>query len=176
MIYSLSRGGYAPNAWGRVTGRGVPLNALLVSSVGLLAAIVVAMRYARAYELLFGVSLFGGLFVWLMIFLTHLFFRRRNQSARVFLPAFPYLTLLGLGFMIAILASNVVCGRDGHHLKGRRGVDGGGFGGLLGISPPGVAVTRVASNQKSQIKNQKWRNWPPTRTLNQPRRAGAGSI
>ena len=105
MIFSLSRGGYAPSYWGTVTRRGVPLNALLVSSVGLLVAIVVAMRYARAYELLFGVSLFGGLFVWLMIFLTHLFFRRRNKSARVFLPAFPYLTLLGLVFMIAILAS-----------------------------------------------------------------------
>ena len=105
MIFSLSRGGYAPAYWGTVTRRGVPLNALLVSSVGLLVAIVVAMRYAHAYELLFGVSLFGGLFVWLMIFLTHLFFRRRNKSARVFLPAFPYLTLLGLAFMIAILAS-----------------------------------------------------------------------
>jgi L-asparagine transporter-like permease len=105
MIFSLSRGGYAPEGWGRVTSRGVPLNALLVSSVGLLVAIVVAMRYTEAYVLLFGVSLFGGLFVWLMIFLTHLFFRRRNKSARVFLPAFPYLTLLGLGMMIAILAS-----------------------------------------------------------------------
>jgi len=105
MIFSLSRSGYAPEGWGRVTRRGVPLSALLVSSVGLLAAVVVAMRYARAYELLFGVALFGGLFVWLMIFLTHLFFRRRNKSARVFLPAFPYLTLLGLGLMIAILAS-----------------------------------------------------------------------
>jgi L-asparagine transporter-like permease len=63
------------------------------------------MRYARAYELLFGVSLFGGLFVWLMIFLTHLFFRRQNKTARVFLPAFPYLTLLGLALMIAILLS-----------------------------------------------------------------------
>jgi amino acid transporter, AAT family len=105
MIFSLSRGGYAPGAWGRVTSRGVPLNALLVSSVGLAIAVVVAMRYSRAYELLFGVSLFGGLFVWLMIFLTHLYFRRRNTSARVFLPAFPYLTLLGLGLMIAILAS-----------------------------------------------------------------------
>ncbi|SRR5579871_423130 len=105
MIFSLSRGGYAPTAWGNVTPRGVPLNALLVSSVGLLVAIVVAMRYERAYELLFGVSLFGGLFVWLMIFLTHLFFRRRNHDAPVFLPAFPYLTSLGLAFMIAILAS-----------------------------------------------------------------------
>jgi AAT family amino acid transporter len=105
MIFSLSRGGYAPSSWGAVTGRGVPLNALLISSAGLLVAIVVAMRYTRAYELLFGVSLFGGLFVWLMIFLTHLFFRRRKKLARVFLPAFPYLTLLGLAVMIAILAS-----------------------------------------------------------------------
>jgi AAT family amino acid transporter len=105
MIFSLSRGGYAPNAWGRVTRKGVPLNALLVSSVGLVVAILVALRYTQAYEKLFGVSLFGGLFVWLMIFLTHLAFRRQEKPARIFMPGFPYTTLLGAAFMIAILAS-----------------------------------------------------------------------
>ena len=105
MIFSLSCGGYAPGAWGRVTRKGVPLNALLVSSVGLVVAILVALRYTQAYEKLFGVSLFGGLFVWLMIFLTHLAFRRREKPARIFMPGFPYTTLLGLAFMIAILAS-----------------------------------------------------------------------
>jgi len=105
MIFSLSRGRYAPGAWGRVTRKGVPLNALLVSSVGLAAAILVASRYTQAYEKLFGVALFGGLFVWLMIFLTHLSFRRQEKPAHILMPGFPYTTLLGLAFMIAILAS-----------------------------------------------------------------------
>jgi L-asparagine transporter-like permease len=49
--------------------------------------------------------LFGGLFVWLMIFLTHLSFRRQEKPAHILMPGFPYTTLLGLAFMIAILAS-----------------------------------------------------------------------
>ncbi len=105
MIFSLSRGGYAPRAWGNVTGKGVPLNALLVSSVGLLAAIMVALRYSKAYEKLFGISIFGGLFVWLRIFLTHVAFRRRVRPEKIILPGSPYTTLLGLALMIAILAS-----------------------------------------------------------------------
>ena len=83
----------------------MPLNALLISSAGLFAAILVALRYKAAYELLFGVSLFGGLFTWLAIFATHLAFRRRTPPARVFLPGFPYSTLAGLALMIAIMAS-----------------------------------------------------------------------
>lgn len=105
MLFSLSRGGYAPESWGRVTRRGVPLNALLVSSVGLATAIVIALRYSKAYEKLFGVSLFGGLFAWLIIFLTHLAFRRKHRPEKTFLPGYPYTTLLGLALMIAILAS-----------------------------------------------------------------------
>src|SRR5258708_5835228 len=105
MIFSLSRGGYAPQSLGRVNSRGVPFNALLVSSIGLVAAIVAALFFTKTYELMFGVSLFGGLFVWLMIFLTHLYFRRRARPSRVFLPGFPYTTWLGLLFMVAILAT-----------------------------------------------------------------------
>ena len=77
MIFSLSRGGYAPEAFGRVTKRGVPLPALLLSTTGLVIATVIAVLYpSSAYVYLFGIALFGGLFVWMMIFVTHLSFRR----------------------------------------------------------------------------------------------------
>ena len=77
--FSLARAGFIPASFGAVTNRGTPMAALLVSSVGLAAGVVVqAMWPATAYAWFFSVALFGGLFVWLMIFVTHIAFRRRS--------------------------------------------------------------------------------------------------
>jgi L-asparagine transporter-like permease len=111
MIFSLSRGGYAPAILGRVSKRGTPINALLISAAGLAVATIVALRYPdSAYVYLFGVSLFGGLFVWLMIFVTHLFFRRKwEASGRPRLPVrligYPYTSILGVAMLVAILTT-----------------------------------------------------------------------
>ncbi len=77
-MFSLARGGFVPAAWGAVNSRGTPVNAVLISSLGLtLAVIVRALWPDSAYVWFFGVALFGGLFVYLMIFVTHLRFRRQ---------------------------------------------------------------------------------------------------
>jgi amino acid transporter, AAT family len=109
MMFSLARGGYAPAAFGRVSSRATPVPALLVSGAGLAVAVVVALLYAdSAFVYLFGVSLFGGLFAWLMIFVTHLFFRPKWDALnRPRLPVrmigYPYTSLLGAAAILAIL-------------------------------------------------------------------------
>jgi len=109
MMFSLARGGYAPAAFGRVSRKGVPVKALLVSAFGLAIATVVAWLYPRgAYVYMFGVALFGGLFVWLMIFVTHLYFRPRweadgGRKLPVRMPGYPYTSLLGTAAIAAIL-------------------------------------------------------------------------
>jgi len=111
MMFSLSRGGYAPASFGRVSSRGMPIVALFVSAVGLALALIVALLYPNgAFVYLFGISLFGGLFVWLMIFITHLFFRRKwDASGRPRLPVrmigYPYTSLLGMAAIVAIIAT-----------------------------------------------------------------------
>ncbi|HTQ85616.1 MAG TPA: amino acid permease, partial [Candidatus Solibacter sp.] len=111
MIFSLARGGYAPAALGRVNARGAPVPALMLTAAGLAVATVVNLVSPdRAYVLLFGVALFGGLFVWLMVFLTHLKFRpawERSVGARlpVRMIGYPYTSLLGAGLLVAILAT-----------------------------------------------------------------------
>ncbi len=81
MLFSLARGGYAPESWGCVSTQGTPLRALLVSAAGLEFAMIVSFLYPEsAYVFLFGVSLFGGLYAWLVIFVTHIFFRRSRTS------------------------------------------------------------------------------------------------
>jgi amino acid transporter, AAT family len=100
MLFSLARGGYAPALFGRVSARGTPIAALLASTGGLALAVLVAALYPDgAYVYLFGISLFGGLYVWLAIFVTHLLFRRSRGGA------FPWLSVVGGMLIAAVLAT-----------------------------------------------------------------------
>jgi amino acid transporter, AAT family len=75
-LFSLARAGFVPRRLGAVSERGAPVPALLVSSVGLAFAVLVRALWPQsAYVWFFGVALFGALFVWLMIFVTHIAFR-----------------------------------------------------------------------------------------------------
>jgi AAT family amino acid transporter len=81
-LFSLARAGFVPPRLGEVTSHGAPVNALLVSGVGLGAAVLVrALWPDSAYLWFFGVALFGALFVWLMIFVTHIAFRAAATGA-----------------------------------------------------------------------------------------------
>jgi L-asparagine transporter-like permease len=107
MIFSLSRGGYAPRVFGRLSRQGVPLAALLVSSAGMFAALGLNLLYnTSAYLFMLGAAFFGGLFVWMMIFVTHLSFRKSGpRNARRFAPAGPISSLIGLAALTAVLGS-----------------------------------------------------------------------
>jgi len=108
MIFSLSRGGYAPPVLGHVSRKGTPFPALLSSGAGLAIALLLSVVLPKAaYVYMFGVSLFGALFAWVLIFMTHLQFRRhtRGQNIRHFLPLFPVTTIFGMVAIVAILIS-----------------------------------------------------------------------
>jgi len=117
MLFSLSRGGYVPARLGQLTPRGIPLAALLVSSVGMLVAVLAEKLFPRqAYLYMIGAAFFGGLYVWIMIFVTHLAFRRHhraNAQLAKFMPAFPAPTMLGLiGLGTVTIATWFVPGFD----------------------------------------------------------------
>jgi L-asparagine transporter-like permease len=96
-LFSLARAGFVPRSLGEVTGRGTPFSALIVSGAGLAVAVVVqALWPASAYVWFFGVALFGALFVWLMIFVTHIAFRA---------PTVPIGSCVGAALIAAILLS-----------------------------------------------------------------------
>jgi L-asparagine transporter-like permease len=109
MMFSLARAGQAPQALGSLTGRGIPLNALLVSTSGIaIAAVLSVVSPGRAFLLMVGISVFGAMFTWMMIFVTHFFFRRArvrdgSPTARFRLWGFPFTTLLGAALMAALL-------------------------------------------------------------------------
>jgi L-asparagine transporter-like permease len=111
MVFSLSRGGYAPGILGRVSRKGTPIPALIFSTGGLAAATLLAIWFpSSAYVYMLGIALFGGLFVWLMIFVTHLSFRKHWRApdgtalpVRSFL--FPWTTIFGGLAVLAIIVS-----------------------------------------------------------------------
>lgn len=111
MLFSLSRGGYAPASLGGVSSVGAPLPALLASAAGLAIALVVAWLYPEsAFQYLFGISLFGGLFVWFMIFVTHLAFRpkwsaRGGARLPVRLIGYPFTSIIGAASIAAIMVT-----------------------------------------------------------------------
>jgi len=76
----------------------------------MVAALFLERRYsATAYVYMLGSAFFGGIFVWLMIFVTHLVFRRRTakwpQPPVRFAPRGPWSSLLGLAGLGAVLVS-----------------------------------------------------------------------
>ena len=137
MMFSLARSGYAPASWGGVSARGTPLPALFVSAAGLGIAILTSLFYPRsAFVYLLGISLFGGLYAWLVIFITHFFFRRRAavrsqmKMAGSFLGALSIVAILtttwwvegmritliaGLSWLTLLSLAYVVWGRGHEH-------------------------------------------------------------
>ena len=113
MMFSLARAGDAPRRLGTLSGRGVPLNSLLLSSLGIaLAAALSVIAPRTSFILMVAISSFGALFTWMMIFVTHYRFRRaRERSGAPPLPfrmiGFPYTTLLGAGLMAAVLVTTL---------------------------------------------------------------------
>jgi AAT family amino acid transporter len=105
MLFSLAESGLAPRALARVDRRGVPAAALLVSAGGIaVAGGVYAWRPDAAFGVMIAVSIFGALFTWGMIFVTHLAFRRRHGPPAAFrLWGHPWTSLAGAGAIVAIL-------------------------------------------------------------------------
>src|SRR3984885_8434903 len=111
MLFSLSRGHYLPEWIGTLGANGVPGRALAVSSAGMDAAIIFAI-YApsKAFLALYGIAVAGMFFVWTVILITHIAFRRslgKDRVARLpmHLLFYPYSTIIGILALLGITAA-----------------------------------------------------------------------
>ena len=110
MLFSLARGKYAPGFLGRLSANGVPHRALAASSLGMVAAIFLAVYVPkRAFLLMYGSAVAGMYFVWIVILLAHLRFRRSIGTKVNDLPLrlrlFPFANILGIVVLVAIACS-----------------------------------------------------------------------
>jgi L-asparagine transporter-like permease len=110
MLFSLSRGGYAPGLLGRLSASGTPVPAILVSGAGILLAAAVSKLSPLAYNYLFGIALFGAITVWMIILLSHLRFRylRRGEVLPVRTPFFPWVQIAGLTLLSAVMITMAI--------------------------------------------------------------------
>jgi len=98
MMFSLARAGQAPSRFGQLSSNGTPVSALLLSSVGIaLASLLNALYPETAFTLMMAISMFGAMFTWLMIFVTHVCFRRYHHRTS------PWTSPFGALLMAAIL-------------------------------------------------------------------------
>lgn len=98
MMFSLARAGQAPSRFGQLNSNGTPVSALLLSSVGIaLATLLNALYPETAFTLMMAISMFGAMFTWLMIFVTHVCFRRYHHRTS------PWTSPFGALLMAAIL-------------------------------------------------------------------------
>ncbi|RKE39477.1 amino acid/polyamine/organocation transporter (APC superfamily) [Paraburkholderia sp. BL23I1N1] len=104
-LFSLARGGFAPRWIGTLSANGTPLVATLISGAGVLLAAAVSFFSPLAYNYLFGIALFGGIFVWIVILVTHLRFRQawKGRKLPVRMPLFPIAQITGIALLSAIL-------------------------------------------------------------------------
>ncbi|MFD9679337.1 amino acid permease [Rhodococcus sp. NPDC059969] len=112
MMFSLSRAGDAPAILGKVRANGSPVNALLLSTSGIAVATIVYVLFPeQAFTLMISLSMFGAMATWLLIFVTHWFFRKRMKEDGTKLsftiPFFPVGTILGGALMVAILITTL---------------------------------------------------------------------
>ncbi|HEY2460157.1 MAG TPA: amino acid permease [Candidatus Acidoferrum sp.] len=110
MLFSLSRGRYAPAPLGRLSANGVPHRALGVSSLGMVVAILLAVYVPqRAFLMMYGSAVAGMYFVWVVILCAHIKFRAAIGSRANELPAklkfSPFSNFAGIAILLATGAS-----------------------------------------------------------------------
>lgn len=111
MLFSLARSGYAPRRLGELAENGSPRAALLVSTGGILAAVVLQYLVpGQAYLYIIMSSLFGGMLAWAIALAAHIAFRRAISAEQ--LAALPLRSAggaaaswLGLAGVIAAVVS-----------------------------------------------------------------------
>jgi len=111
MLLSLARSGYMPRSLGVVSTAGVPLRAVATASAGVGAAILLAIfAPANAFLALYGTAVAGMLFIWMVILVTYLRFRRAltpGELARlpIRMPVHRAAAWFGLLSLVAISAT-----------------------------------------------------------------------
>ncbi|MFJ6675675.1 amino acid permease [Actinosynnema sp. NPDC091369] len=108
-LHSLGRDRQAPAWTTRLSRRGVPTNAVLMGTLGMVvAATVSVVAPESAFTQLMGIASFGGLGTWVVILVTHAKFVRGGRPAgRIRLPGAPWtngVAALAVAAMVVTMA------------------------------------------------------------------------
>ena len=95
---------------GKVAKNGTPLNALILSTLGIAVATIIYVIFPNeAFTMMFAISMFGAMFTWFMIFVTHIAFRRTmkatGETLAYKLPGSTIGAVVGAILLLAVLIS-----------------------------------------------------------------------
>ena len=106
MLFSMARTGWAPGALGKLNAKGSPNLALLVSSYGIVVAVILTKwAPANAFEFILRAAFFGMILSWVVSLAAHISFRRRSTPQQI--AALPLRSPLGAGG--SMIGLTVVC-------------------------------------------------------------------
>ena len=106
MLFSMARNGWAPTALGKLNAKGSPNLALLVSSYGIVVAVILTKwAPANAFEFILRAAFFGMILSWVVSLAAHISFRRRSTPQQI--AALPLRSPLGAGG--SMIGLTVVC-------------------------------------------------------------------
>ena len=106
MLFSLGEAGYGPRFLARLSRAGVPHRALAVASLGIaFAGAAYAWQPDAAFTLMIAVSICAAMVTWILIFATHIAFRRQGGGAAgsFRMPGAPWTSAVGAVLMSAVL-------------------------------------------------------------------------
>ena len=111
MLFSLARTGWAPPALGRLNSKGSPTLALLVSSYGIVVALVLERWAAsNAFVYILRGAFFGMMLSWIVSLAAHISFRHRlNAEQAAAIPA--QSPLKGWGSVIGLVVVLAAIGK-----------------------------------------------------------------
>ncbi|MCU1631453.1 MAG: D-serine/D-alanine/glycine transporter [Micrococcaceae bacterium] len=112
MVYGLAQDGNAPNSFGKLSSRKVPQNALLFSCIFLLAGLILLYSgdsLIGAFTVVTSVASVLTMFVWSMILISYLAFRRRrpelHEQSSFKMPGSSFMPYVVLAFFLFVLVA-----------------------------------------------------------------------
>lgn len=114
MVYSLARENNAPESMKKLTSHKVPSNALIFSAAVILISVILSYIMPEGvFVLITSISTFCFIFIWAIIVVCHLKYRRtnpelaaRNKFKMPFYPIANYVILVFIAFVLVVLALN----------------------------------------------------------------------
>ena len=114
MIYSLAKENNAPESMKKLTSHQVPSNATLFSATVILISVILNYIMPKGvFVLITSISTFCFIFIWSIIVICHLRYRKTNPelaaSSKFKMPLYPiinYIILVFFAFVVVVLALN----------------------------------------------------------------------
>lgn len=107
MLFNLAEQKEAPPSFAKLTKRGIPGVALIVTALAMLVGVYLNYVSEKVFQWVTSVATFGAIWTWAIILLAQLRFRKnlspeKQQQLKYKTPLYPYSSYISLAFLIGV--------------------------------------------------------------------------